>query len=120
MLKFTEDHEWVQVESDIVTVGITDYAAHRLGELVFVELPELGKDVSKGDAIVVVESCKAASDVYAPLNGTIIAVNDAVVETPKLVNDEPVAGGWLVKIKISDPSQLDALLDETAYSALVE
>src|SRR5690606_8643404 len=116
---FTEDHEWLRVEGDTVTVGITDYAQEQLGDLVFVELPEVGKTFSKGDAAVVVESVKAASDVYAPVDGEIIEVNSALTSEPALVNSSPAADGWLWKMKLSDEGQLEGLLDEAGYNALI-
>ncbi len=121
MLKFTEDHEWLRVHSDqSATIGITAYAADKLGELVFVDLPEIGRRVKKGDEVVVVESCKAASDVYAPVDGEVIAVNDELTQSPNMVNTAPMEAGWLFKIKLSRPSQVDGLMDEKTYSALVE
>ena len=116
---FTEDHEWLRVEGGIATVGITDYAQEQLGDLVFVELPETGKAVSKGDPAVVVESVKAASDVYAPVDGEITAVNDALSSDPELVNSSPVGDGWLWKMKIADESQLEGLRDEAGYNAMI-
>ena len=117
MIKYTEDHEWLKLEGDIVTVGITEHAAEQLGDVVFVELPEIGTMVSKGDEIVVIESVKAASDIVAPVDGEIVEVNDAIVDTPGMVNEDPLGGAWFFKVKLSDASQVDALLDETAYSA---
>ncbi len=114
---YTEDHEWLSVEGGIATVGITDYAQEQLGDLVFVELPEVGRGLSKGDATVVVESVKAASDVYAPADGEITAVNEALASDPSLVNTAPHAGGWLWKQTLADESQLEGLMDEAAYKA---
>ena len=119
MLKFTEDHEWLRIEGDIATVGITDYAQDQLGDLVFVELPATGATPEKGAAAAVVESVKAASDVYAPVSGEITEINQAIVDEPALVNRDPMGKGWFFKIKISDPSQLDPLLDEKAYRAMI-
>lgn len=116
---FTEDHEWLRVEGDSVTVGITDYAQEQLGDLVFVELPEVGKTFSKGDAAVVVESVKAASDVYAPVDGEVTSVNEALTSDPALVNSSATGEGWLWTMKLSDPSQLEGLLDEAGYQALI-
>lgn len=116
---FTDDHEWLRVENGIATVGITDYAQEQLGDLVFVELPETGKSLSKGDPAVVVESVKAASDVYAPADGEITAVNDKLADEPGLVNTAATGDGWLWKMKLADESQLEGLLDEAGYSALV-
>lgn len=119
-LKFTEDHEWVSIDGDIATVGITDYAQGQLGDVVFVELPEVGKDVSKGDEAAVVESVKAASEVYAPLGGEIVEVNSALDEAPATVNEDAMGAGWFVKMKLSDASELDGLMDEAAYKSFVE
>ncbi len=115
--RYTEDHEWITVDGDIATVGITNYAACQLGDVVFVELPETGKTVSKGDEFAVVESVKAASEVYAPVDGEIVAINDALEGEPAKVNEDPSGEGWFVKIKLSDASQLDGLMDEAAYTA---
>lgn len=116
---YTEDHEWLTVEGGEATVGITDYAQEQLGDIVFVEAAEVGKSLKKGDTAVVVESVKAASDVYAPLDGEIIAANDALSGDPALVNSAAVGAGWLWKMKLSDESQLDGLLDEAAYKKLI-
>lgn len=114
---FTEDHEWIRVESGIATVGITDYAQEQLGDLVFVELPEAGKAMKKGDVAVVVESVKAASDVYAPADGEITEANSALSAEPALVNSAATGDGWLWKMKLSDESQLSGLMDEAGYKA---
>ena len=114
---YTEDHEWLSVEGGVATVGITDYAQEQLGDLVFVELPEVGRALSKGDATVVVESVKAASDVYAPVDGEITAVNEALSADPSLVNSAPLGDGWLWKQTIADESQLEGLMDEAGYEA---
>lgn len=119
MLKFTEDHEWLRIEGDVATVGITDYAQEQLGDLVFVELPAPGATPEKGAAAAVVESVKAASDVYAPVSGEITEINQAIVDEPALVNRDPMGQGWLFKIRFSDPSQLERLLDEKAYQAMI-
>lgn len=116
---YTDEHEWLSVEGDTATVGITNYAQEQLGDLVFVELPEVGKAVSKGDDTVVVESVKAASDVYAPVDGEITAVNDALSDDPSLVNSSAEAEGWLFKMKLTDTSQLEGLMDKAAYDAHV-
>ncbi len=116
---FTDDHEWISVENGVATVGITDYAQEQLGDLVFVELPETGKALSKGDAAVVVESVKAASDVYAPVDGEVTAVNDKLTDDPALVNSSATGDGWLWKMKLSDDSQLEGLMDEAGYKALI-
>ena len=114
---FTTDHEWLRVEDGVATVGITDYAQEQLGDLVFVELPEAGKTLSKGDTAVVVESVKAASDVYAPADGEITEANEALSSDPALVNSAPTGDGWLWKMKLADESQLSGLLDEAGYKA---
>ncbi|WP_315928801.1 glycine cleavage system protein GcvH [Mesorhizobium sp. SP-1A] len=114
---FTEDHEWLRVENGVATVGITDYAQEQLGDLVFVELPEAGKTLSKGDTAVVVESVKAASDVYAPVDGEILEANQALSADPALVNSAPTGDGWLWKMKLADESQLEGLLDEAGYKS---
>ncbi|EXL01707.1 glycine cleavage system protein GcvH [Aquamicrobium defluvii] len=114
---YTEDHEWLRVEGDVATVGITDYAQEQLGDLVFVELPETGKSLSKGDTAVVVESVKAASDVYAPVDGEVTEANETLSSDPALVNSAATGDGWLWKMKLSDKSQLDGLMDEAAYNA---
>lgn len=112
---YTEDHEWLRVEGDVATVGITDYAQEQLGDLVFVELPEVGRALKKGDTAIVVESVKAASDVYAPVDGEIVGVNDALSADPALVNSAATGDGWLWKMKLADKGQLDGLMDEAAY-----
>ncbi|RRI02253.1 glycine cleavage system protein GcvH [Mesorhizobium tamadayense] len=114
---FTEDHEWLRVEGGVATVGITDYAQEQLGDLVFVELPEIGRKLAKGDTAVVVESVKAASDVYAPVDGEIIEANTSLSSDPSLVNSAATGDGWLWKMKLSNASQLDSLMDEAAYKA---
>jgi glycine cleavage system H protein len=116
---FTEDHEWIRVEGGVATVGITNYAQEQLGDLVFVELPEAGKAVTKGDTAVVVESVKAASDVYAPADGEIVEVNAALSSDPALVNSAPTGSGWLWKMKLADEGQLSGLMDEAAYMKMV-
>lgn len=116
---YTEDHEWIRVEGDEAIIGITNHAQEQLGDLVFVELPEVGRKVSKGDAAIVVESVKAASDVYAPVDGEISAINDSLESEPGLVNSSAEKDGWLVKMRLDDASQLESLMDEAAYLALV-
>lgn len=116
---FTEDHEWIRVEGGVATVGITDYAQEQLGDLVFVELPEAGRKLAKGDVAVVVESVKAASDVYAPADGEIVEANTALSSDPALVNSSPAGDGWLWKMKLSDDSQLSGLMDEAGYKAMI-
>lgn len=119
MLKFTEEHEWLKIDGGVATIGITEHAAGQLGDLVFVELPEVGATFSKGDSAATVESVKAASDVYCPLDGEIVEVNQAVVDDPALVNSDPQGKAWFFKLKLADPSSADALLDEAAYKELV-
>lgn len=115
-LKYSKDHEWVRLDDDgLVVVGITDHAQEALGELVYVEQPEDGATLAKGDACIVVESVKAASDVYAPISGALAEVNGALVDEPELVNKSPYEGGWLVRIEPSDPAELDELMDADAY-----
>ncbi|GHD56503.1 glycine cleavage system H protein [Thalassobaculum fulvum] len=116
-VKYTEDHEWIRVDGAIGTVGITDHAQEQLGDVVFVELPETGSTVAKGDAAGVVESVKAASEIYAPVSGEIVEVNAALVDAPQTVNAEPTGAGWFFKIRLSDPGELDGLMDEDAYKA---
>jgi len=119
-IKYSKEHEWIRVEGDVATVGITQHAAEQLGDLVFVELPAVGKTVKPGDEAAVVESVKAASEVYAPLSGEIVEVNSALEGEPGKVNEAPEGDGWFVKMKLSSPSELDGLMDETAYKAFVE
>lgn len=114
---FTEDHEWVRVEGNIGTVGITPYAAEQLGDVVFVELPEIGKAFAKGDDMAVVESVKAASDVYAPVSGEVTEANDALTDAPETVNEAPLEGGWFAKLKLTKTDELSALMDEAAYKS---
>jgi len=116
---FTEDHEWIRVDGNDAVIGITNYAQEQLGDIVFVELPDVGSKVAKGDAAIVVESVKAASDVYVPVDGEITAANDALEGEPGLINDSAQDGGWLVKVRLDDPSQLDGLMDEAAYNAMI-
>nr|WP_306250476.1 glycine cleavage system protein GcvH [Parvularcula sp. IMCC14364] len=118
-LKFTEDHEWVKLEGDTATVGITPHAAEQLGDVVFVELPDKGKAFSQNDDMAVVESVKAASDVYAPISGEILEVNNDIVDAPEKVNEDPAGAAWFVKIKPSDVSELDKLMDEAAYKEFI-
>jgi glycine cleavage system H protein len=119
MLKFTSDHEWIRVENDSAVVGVTQYAQEKLGDLVFVQLPKPGTVLQAGAAAAVVESVKAASDVYAPINGEVTELNQQVVDDPTLINSDPAGKGWLFKLKIADRSQLDGLMDEQAYRALI-
>lgn len=116
---YTADHEWLSVEGDVATVGITDYAQEQLGDLVFVELPSPGKSFTKGEAVVVVESVKAASDVYGPVDGEVTEVNEALSSDPALVNNAAEGDGWLWKMKLSDIAQLEGLMDKAAYDATI-
>ena len=116
---FTDEHEWLAVDGDVATVGITNYAQEQLGDLVFVDLPQTGRTIAKGDTAVVVESVKAASDVYAPADGTITDVNETLGSEPGLVNSAAQGDGWLWKMTLSDKSQLDGLMDEAAYLAMI-
>ena len=113
---FTSDHEWLRIEGDVATVGVTDYAQSQLGDVVFVELPKVGRSLKKAEAAAVVESVKAASDVYAPVTGEILEVNEALSAEPALVNSDAGGKAWFFKIKISDKSELDGLMDEAAYA----
>lgn len=117
---FTEEHEWIDVEGDTATVGITDYAQSQLGDIVFVELPDVGSTVDKGKDAAVVESVKAASDVYAPISGEVTEANGALEDDPALVNSSPEGDGWFFKLTIADTSQLEGLMDEVAYKSFVE
>jgi glycine cleavage system H protein len=119
MIKYTEDHEWIKVEGDTVTVGITDHAQDALGDIVFVELPEVGKDYDQKDSVGVVESVKAVSDMYMPVAGEVTEVNEALQEDPTLANSDPQGAGWFFKAKLSNVGQLDELLDEEAYQKLI-
>jgi len=114
-MHFTKDHEWVLVEGDVATVGISGYAAEQLGDVVFVEVPEVGKTVKQGEGLAVVESVKAASDVYAPVSGEVVEANGQLSDAPETVNAVPEAGGWFARIKLSNPSEVDALMDRVAY-----
>ena len=117
--RFTRDHEWVRQEGDIAVIGITDHAQEQLGDVVYVELPEIGRQVAQGKEAAVVESAKAASEVYAPVSGEVVAVNDAIVDDPAKVNADAMGDGWFLKIRLADPKELDALMDEAAYRAFV-
>lgn len=118
-MKYTEEHEWLRAEDDVFVVGITEHATSQLGDLVFVELPEVGTTVTKDEEIVVIESVKAASDILAPIDGEITEVNTALVDDPSLANSDAIGAGWFFKIKASDPSQLDEMMDEAAYNSLI-
>ncbi len=119
-IKYTKDHEWITVEGDIATVGISDYAQEQLGDVVFVEVPDMGRELDKGDELAVIESVKAASEVYAPIKGEVVAVNEDLEDSPSLVNEDAQSAGWFAKIKIEDSSELDELMDEAAYKEYTE
>jgi glycine cleavage system H protein len=114
---FTPDHEWLQIDGDVATIGITDYAQSQLGDVVFVELPKVGRTLKKAEAAAVVESVKAASDVYAPISGEVVAVNEAITAEPALVNSDAAGKAWFFKVRIADKGELGGLMDEAAYQA---
>jgi glycine cleavage system H protein len=120
MLRFTADHEWLLIDGDVAVVGITEHAQEQLGDVVFVELPVSGKSFEKGAPAAVVESVKAASDVYAPISGQIVETNESIVADPTIVNSDPQGNGWFFKLKIADPSEVDSLMDEKSYKAQLE
>ena len=115
MLRYTEEHEWLKLDGDVATVGITEHATSQLGDLVFVQLPDVGAKLAKGDGAAVVESVKAASDVFAPLDGEVVAINEAIVKDPSIVNSDPLEAGWFFKLKLADVGSFDGLMDEAAY-----
>ena len=120
-IKYSEDHEWVDAkEDDLVVIGITDFAQEQLGDLVYVELPEVGDECTKGENISVIESVKAASDLVAPVSGSIIEVNSRLEDEPEIVTEDSMGEGWFIKVKLSDPAELDELMDEGAYNAFIE
>jgi glycine cleavage system H protein len=119
-LRFTKDHEWVLLDGDLAIVGITDYAQSQLGDVVYVELPEIGRRVEQGKEAAVVESVKAASEVYAPVSGEVAEVNEALTADPAMVNADPMGDGWFLKLRLENPKELDGLMDEEAYKRLVE
>jgi glycine cleavage system H protein len=119
LLKFTKDHEWLKIDGDVATVGITAHAAVQLGDLVFVQLPEVGTTLDKGQEAAVVESVKAASDVYAPLAGEVVETNEAIVNDPSIVNASPESDGWFYKLKLADLKSIDGLMDEAAYKEFI-
>lgn len=119
-LRYSKEHEWVRVEGDRATVGITDYAQDALGDVVYVDLPEIGSGVSASAACAEVESTKSVSEIYAPVSGSIVAVNSDLADRPELINQEPFGGGWIFTIELTDPAELDVLMDAAAYRALVE
>jgi len=119
-MRFTKDHEWVELDGDIATVGISAYAAEQLGDVVFVEVPDVGKTVKAGEGLAVVESVKAASDVYAPISGEVVEANGELGDAPETVNAVPESGGWFAKLKIADKAEYDALMDRDAYEAFLD
>ena len=119
-LKYTKEHEWARVENGSVVVGVTDYAQDSLGEVVYVELPDEGSEVTKDEAFGVIESTKAVSDLYSPVSGTVKDVNDTLLDNPELINEDPYDEGWILKIEMSDPTQLSTLLDAAAYASYIE
>ena len=119
MIKYTEEHEWLLEEGDLIVVGITEHAAEQLGDVVFVELPEAGIEVSKDDEVVVIESVKAASDILAPLDGEIVEVNDALADNPGMVNEDAAGGGWFFKMRPADLSPMEDYMDEAAYKKFI-
>ena len=119
-IKFTEEHEWIRVDGDIGTVGITDFAQSQLGDVVFVELPAVGRQVTKGGDAAVVESVKAASEVYSPVTGEGIEINQAIVDEPAQVNSDPMGGAWFFKVRLANPAELDGMMDEAGYAAFAD
>ncbi|MGE0821875.1 MAG: glycine cleavage system protein GcvH [Candidatus Binatia bacterium] len=119
-LRYSQEHEWVAVEDNIATIGITDYAQEQLGDVVYVELPEVGTQVAKDEAFGVVESVKAVSDIYAPVSGTVTAVNADLTDSPETVNEDPYGDAWMIRVEMSDPEELDDLMDVAAYQQFVE
>lgn len=118
--RYSKDHEWVRLEGDVATIGISDYAQEQLGDVVYVELPEIGKKLDKGAEAAVVESVKAASEVFAPIGGEVVAVNEALENAPNTVNESPEGDGWFMKIKVADAGELEGLMDADAYKAFLE
>jgi len=117
--RYSQEHEWVLLEGEIGTIGVTEYAASELGDVVFVELPEVGSEVNMGEAVGTIESVKAVADLFAPVSGEIVEVNEAVADTPELVNTDPLDAGWLMKIRLADTAELDQLLDASGYESLL-
>jgi glycine cleavage system H protein len=118
--RYTRDHEWIRLEGEVAVVGISDYAQEQLGDIVFVELPEIGRAVERAGEVAVVESVKAASEIYAPAAGEVVAVNDALATSPATVNESPESSGWFLKLKLANGAELDGLMDERAYKAFLE
>ena len=120
VIKYTDEHEWISIEGDVGTIGISAYAQEQLGDVVFVDVPQAGRKVAKGESVAVVESVKAASDIYAPASGEVVEANAALADTPGDVNVEPMGKGWFFKMKLADKSELDGLMDQAAYDAFVK
>ncbi|HLE25701.1 MAG TPA: glycine cleavage system protein GcvH [Thermodesulfobacteriota bacterium] len=120
VLKYTKEHEWARVEDDIVIIGITDYAQDALGEIVYIELPSEGDEVTKGETFGAVESTKSVSDLFAPISGEVVEVNEALLDSPEAINEDPYGEGWMVKVKPYDPSELDDLMDSDEYTEFIE
>jgi glycine cleavage system H protein len=120
VIKYTDEHEWISIEGDVGTIGISAYAQEQLGDVVFVDVPQAGRSVAKGESVAVVESVKAASDIYAPASGEVVEANAALADTPGDVNVEPMGKGWFFKMKLADKSELDGLMDQAAYDAFVK
>jgi glycine cleavage system H protein len=118
-LKYSKEHEWVAAEESVATIGITDHAQEQLGEIVYIELPSIGEKVSKDDPFGVVESVKAVSDIYAPVSGTVLEVNEDLAESPEVVNEDPYGDGWLIKVRVGDPADLDDLMDNDEYEQMI-
>jgi glycine cleavage system H protein len=118
-LKYSKEHEWVAAEETAATIGITDHAQEQLGEIVYIELPSIGEKISKDDPFGVIESVKAVSDIYAPVSGTVVEVNEDLAESPEAVNEDPYGDGWLIKVRVSDPSDLDDLMDHEEYEEFI-
>jgi glycine cleavage system H protein len=119
-MRFTKDHEWIDLKDGIATIGITAYAAEQLGDIVFLELPEVGRQLKSGDGMAVVESVKAASDVYAPVSGEVMEVNAGLPDAPETVNADPEASGWFARVKVADPAEVEALMDRPAYEQFLQ
>ncbi|HFE65118.1 glycine cleavage system protein H [candidate division KSB1 bacterium 4484_188] len=118
-LKYTKDHEWARIESDVATIGITDFAQSELGDIVYVELPQVGDETAQGESFGTIEAVKAVSDMFAPLSGEVVEVNDKIVDNPEIINKEPYGEGWFIKIKMSDPTEVNNLLDKEQYEELI-
>jgi glycine cleavage system H protein len=119
-MRFTKDHEWIELQGEVATIGITAYAAQQLGDIVFVEPPAVGKTLKAGEGLAVVESVKAASDIYAPVDGEVVEANVSLPDTPEMINEAPESLGWIAKIKLADPAQLESLMDRPAYEAFLD